>query len=91
MNQELISRLAIRTDSTIVLLLVDGLGGLPHPGTGLTELETAVTPNLDALAAEGALGLSTPIAPGITPGSGCLLYTSPSPRDRTRSRMPSSA
>ena len=25
----------------------------------------------------------------ITPG--CLLYTSPSPRDRTRSRMPSSA
>ena len=28
------------------------------------------------------------IAPG---NSGCLLYTSPSPRDRTRSRMPSSA
>ena len=25
------------------------------------------------------------------PGIGCLLYTSPSPRDRTRSRMPSSA
>ena len=24
-------------------------------------------------------------------GLGCLLYTSPSPRDRTRSRMPSSA
>ena len=24
-------------------------------------------------------------------GSSCLLYTSPSPRDRTRSRMPSSA
>eukprot|EP00657_Telonema_sp_P-1_P005832 TRINITY_DN23559_c0_g1_i1.p1 TRINITY_DN23559_c0_g1~~TRINITY_DN23559_c0_g1_i1.p1 ORF type:complete len:103 (-),score=41.15 TRINITY_DN23559_c0_g1_i1:32-340(-) len=24
-------------------------------------------------------------------GDGCLLYTSPSPRDRTRSRMPSSA
>ena len=23
--------------------------------------------------------------------TGCLLYTSPSPRDRTRSRMPSSA
>ena len=29
-------------------------------------------------------------ATGYT-GSGCLLYTSPSPRDRTRSRMPSSA
>ena len=26
-----------------------------------------------------------------TPESTCLLYTSPSPRDRTRSRMPSSA
>ena len=25
------------------------------------------------------------------PPNGCLLYTSPSPRDRTRSRMPSSA
>ena len=24
-------------------------------------------------------------------GASCLLYTSPSPRDRTRSRMPSSA
>ena len=28
---------------------------------------------------------------GIMPTSKCLLYTSPSPRDRTRSRMPSSA
>ena len=27
----------------------------------------------------------------IKPGNTCLLYTSPSPRDRTRSRMPSSA
>ena len=34
-----------------------------------------------------------PIAPKITtqPLYICLLYTSPSPRDRTRSRMPSSA
>ena len=28
---------------------------------------------------------------GGIPSTGCLLYTSPSPRDRTRSRMPSSA
>ena len=27
----------------------------------------------------------------LEPGDNCLLYTSPSPRDRTRSRMPSSA
>ena len=29
------------------------------------------------------------VYPGASPS--CLLYTSPSPRDRTRSRMPSSA
>ena len=28
---------------------------------------------------------------GTVVGKACLLYTSPSPRDRTRSRMPSSA
>ena len=28
---------------------------------------------------------------GIATADACLLYTSPSPRDRTRSRMPSSA
>ena len=54
----------------IVLLVMDGLGGLPMQAGGLTELETAVTPNLDRLAAEGMTGLSVPIRPGIEPGSG---------------------
>ncbi len=54
----------------IVMLVADGLGGLPIEPGGKTELETARTPNLDALAAEGTVGLSTPVAPGITPGSG---------------------
>ena len=30
-------------------------------------------------------------APVVEEPTACLLYTSPSPRDRTRSRMPSSA
>ena len=59
-----------RTDSRIILLVVDGLGGLPHPATGQTELETAATPNLDAMARRSACGVTTPVASGVTPGSG---------------------
>jgi len=67
---ELLKSLAEKTDSKIVLLVSDGIGGLPQKPGGLTELETAKTPNLDALAKIGVQGLSTPILPGITPGSG---------------------
>jgi 2,3-bisphosphoglycerate-independent phosphoglycerate mutase len=52
-----------------VLLVIDGLGGLPHPKTAKTELETANTPNLDRLAAGSTCGLIDPVGPGITPGS----------------------
>ena len=65
-----ITELCTPTPSKIVMLVIDGLGGLPHPETGKSELETANTPNLDRLAAESACGLTTPVAPGITPGSG---------------------
>ena len=58
------------TPSKIVMLVVDGLGGAPHPATGKSELETASLPNLDALAATAACGLTTPVMSGITPGSG---------------------
>ena len=58
------------TPSKIVLLVVDGLGGLAHPDTRLSELETAHIPNLDAMAQESACGLTTPVLPGVAPGSG---------------------
>lgn len=61
----------LRKDKTkIVLVVMDGLGGLPIEPGGPTELEAAGTPNMDQLAAEGTLGQTIPIRPGITPGSG---------------------
>ncbi len=62
--------LHLANDGKLILIVLDGLGGLPHPDTGLTELESARTPNLDLLAREGIVGLSEPVGPGITPGSG---------------------
>lgn len=54
----------------IVMLVMDGLGGLPLNPDGKTELETALTPNMDALAAKSCLGLHHSVPYGITPGSG---------------------
>ena len=62
--------LFVKNDSKIVMLVADGLGGLPWKAGGKTELEAANTPNLDALAAKGVQGASMPVAPGISPGSG---------------------
>ncbi len=69
MNWEDLAReLAQPTDSKIILLVMDGLGGLPV--NGLTELEAARKPNLDETARRGVCGLTDPILMGITPGSG---------------------
>ncbi|GAB4542645.1 MAG: 2,3-bisphosphoglycerate-independent phosphoglycerate mutase [Anaerolineae bacterium] len=71
MNQlELMKELTIKNDTKIVLLVLDGVGGTPMEPGGPTELEAAHTPNLDALAARSSCGMSTAVAPGITPGSG---------------------
>ncbi len=69
-RMDVISRLSVGSDAKMVLLVLDGLGGLPHPETGLTELETASTPHLDQLAKDSICGLIHAVGPGITPGSG---------------------
>jgi 2,3-bisphosphoglycerate-independent phosphoglycerate mutase len=70
MDFAFLKNLVVPAQTKIALILIDGLGGLPLEPGGKTELETAHTPNLDALAAQSALGLADPVAPGITPGSG---------------------
>lgn len=58
------------SDARIVLCVIDGLGGIPNPDTGKSELETASLPNLDSLASSGTCGMISPLGPGLTPGSG---------------------
>jgi len=67
---DLLRTLAVEGTTKILLLVLDGLGGLPLTPDGPTELEAAHTPNLDALVRHSICGLSTPVAPGIAPGSG---------------------
>lgn len=66
---DLMKELHVSSDKKIVMLVLDGLGGLPD-ASGKTELQAARTPNLDKLCRDSIVGLSTPISPGITPGSG---------------------
>jgi 2,3-bisphosphoglycerate-independent phosphoglycerate mutase len=67
---DLMRRLTVNEGGKIILLVMDGLGGLPREQGGPTELESATTPNMDRLAREGSVGLSIPVARGVTPGSG---------------------
>jgi len=66
---EHMKKLSRTSPSKIVLLIMDGLGGLPHTKTGKTELESAKKPNLNRIARDSLCGLTDPVSPGITPGS----------------------
>ena len=66
---DLLRTLTTQNEKKIVLFVLDGLGGLPSEKGGKTELETALTPNIDSLAAESECGLQAPLGIGITPGS----------------------
>jgi len=65
-NLELMKEIARPSSTKIILLVLDGLGGLPHPQMGKTELETAQTPNLDRLATNGICGLSVTTRLAVT-------------------------
>src|SRR4030042_6191924 len=67
-SEEVIRALTVKTPSKIVLLVLDGVGGVRVAGK--TELEAAHTPHLDALASCAVCGVADPVSPGITPGSG---------------------
>jgi 2,3-bisphosphoglycerate-independent phosphoglycerate mutase len=67
---EILETISVKSTSKIVMMVIDGLGGLPDSNTGQTELEAAHTPNLDQLAEKSTCGLLDPVSPGITPGSG---------------------
>jgi 2,3-bisphosphoglycerate-independent phosphoglycerate mutase len=70
MDLEFLHALVQPATTKIVLCSLDGLGGLPRPESGKSELETARIPNLHALAGRAACGLLRHVGPGITPGSG---------------------
>jgi 2,3-bisphosphoglycerate-independent phosphoglycerate mutase len=70
MHLKFLGSLKVPAQTKIVMLIMDGLGGLPREPGGKTELETAHTPNLDRLAEHSSLGLTQPVGPGITAGSG---------------------
>ena len=67
-KEEVLQSLAIQTESKLVMVVMDGIGGLPVRGK--TELEAAKTPNLDRFTPNAICGLIDPISYGITPGSG---------------------
>lgn len=70
MDFELLQSLIQPAETKILLLVMDGLGGLPK-GLGYgTALEEASTPNLDDVASQSICGLHQPAGAGITPGSG---------------------
>jgi 2,3-bisphosphoglycerate-independent phosphoglycerate mutase len=62
-------------DIKLVYVLLDGIGDLPHSSlNGLTPLEAAYTPNLDALARNGAMGSVISVGKGIAPQSDIAVF-----------------
>jgi 2,3-bisphosphoglycerate-independent phosphoglycerate mutase len=58
------------TKSKIIMVVADGLGGMANSTNPKSELEIANIPTLDKLSSMSSCGVTTPVLPGITPGSG---------------------
>lgn len=69
-SHDVIDGLTIENTSKIVFFIMDGLGGLHTAEQSATELQAAHTPNMDALVKSASCGLTIPVAPGVTSGSG---------------------
>ncbi len=67
---QFLSGLCFPNDTKILFWVFDGIGGLPRPNTGRTELETAEIPHLDAFAQSAACGALEPFGAGVALGSG---------------------
>ena len=69
-TESLLTSLVRSADTRIVLISIDGLGGLPRSPGGMTELEAARTRNLNDLVGRSSCGRAVVCGLGITPGSG---------------------
>ncbi|MDA7511938.1 2,3-bisphosphoglycerate-independent phosphoglycerate mutase [Verrucomicrobia bacterium] len=68
---EMYDKLTLPTKAKIALVVLDGVGDIAIKENGyLTPLEAAKTPIMDKLSREAIQGRMTPVAPGVTPGSG---------------------
>lgn len=68
---DIINEIVIKSDTKLVLFVLDGLGDLPNPRYGnKTPLQVAKKENISKLVPRSAMGMAYPLSLGITVGSG---------------------
>ena len=76
-----------------IYLYINSPGGSVYDGLGIFDTMQHIKPDVHTVCVGLAASMGAFLLCAGTKGkrSSCLLYTSPSPRDRQKSRMPSSA